>query len=410
MLDVDKWQEIVETLRRNKLRTALTGFSVAWGIFMLIVLLGSGQGLSNGIEYQFRDDAINSLWIYGGQTSSPYKGLQPGRPIQFTNHDHDEIERSIDDVEHISSRFYLRGSTTVTYGRETGTFDVRSVHPGHLHVENTLVKHGRFINELDIREHRKSAAIGRLVEEALFGDESALGRNIEVNGIAFRVVGVFEDTGGQSEMEKIYLPISTAQRAFAGGNRVHQMMLTNGDATLARSAEMADEIRNTLAVRHSFDPDDRRALFIRNNNEQFARFKNLMGNIRLFVWFIGMGTILAGVVGVSNIMMIAVRERTKEFGVRKALGATPWSIVSLILQESVLITAVSGYVGLVLGVATLEIVGDRLGAAGMFRNPEVDLPTAIRATLLLVVAGTCAGLLPALRAARIRPIEALRDE
>jgi putative ABC transport system permease protein len=410
MLDLDKWQEIFETVRKNKLRTLLTGFSVAWGIFMLIVLLGSGQGLRNGIAYQFRDDAINSLWIYPGQTSVPYRGLQPGRSVQFTNEDHDELSGAINGVEHSTSRFYISGSVNVRRGRETGAFSVRCVHPGHRYVENTILTEGRFINERDVDEYRKSAVIGTRVKAALFGEADAIGEYIEVNGVAFRVVGVFTDEGGEGEQEQVYLPISTAQRAFGGANRVAQIMLTTEDANLERSQAMVGEVTKRLARRHAFAPDDPRAVFINNNTENFQRFVQLMAGIRAFIWVIGLGTILAGVVGVSNIMMITVRERTKEIGVRKALGATPGSIIGLILQESIFITAVAGYVGLVLGVFTLELVAANIQGADFFRNPEVNLPVAIWATVVLVVAGTLAGLVPARRAAAIRPIEALRDE
>jgi putative ABC transport system permease protein len=409
MFDLDKWQEILDTISKNKLRTLLTGFSVAWGIFMLIVLLGSGEGLSNGIRYQFRDDAINSIWVRPGQTSKPYKGLAPGRRIQFTNQDHSDVKEQVDGVEFITSRYYVR-QPMVTYGNEASAFNIRCVHPDHRYLENTIVKDGRFINEFDVREYRKVAAIGVLVEKTLFKGESSIGKYIEINGIPFKVVGTFEDVGSEREMEWIYLPISTGQRTYGGANNIAQFMLTTGTATVDESEQMVDDIRHRLATQHKFAEDDRRAVFLFNSNEEFQQFTSLMGGIRLFVWVIGIGTILAGVVGVSNIMMITVRERTKEIGIRKALGATPWSIVSLILHESIFITSVAGYIGLVLGVATLELAGARLPDSGFFRNPNVNLQVAIYATLLLVLAGTIAGLFPARRAARVRPIEALRDE
>jgi putative ABC transport system permease protein len=410
VFDVDAWQEILETLRKNKLRSFLTGFSVAWGIFMLILLLGSGQGLRHGVEYQFRDDAVNSVWISSGQTSVPWKGLQPGRTVQFRNGDYDEIRRGVDGVEYMSGRFWIRGNLTVAYRGEFGSYDVRCVHPDHRFLEKTIVTRGRFLNELDVRHFRKVAVIGRLVASDLFKQGEGLGEYLEINGIAFQVVGVFEDEGGENEMQKIYIPISTAQRTFNGADRLGQMMLTTGGATLEQSDRMAQEIRDRLAKRHDFKPDDPRAVFVRNNFEGFQRILGVMNGIRLFVWVIGIGTIFAGVVGVSNIMMIAVRERTKEIGVRKALGATPGSIVGMILQESIFITGVAGYAGLVLGVATLELASGALTSVEMFRRPEVDLGIAIAATLLLVAAGAIAGFVPARRAAAIRPIEALRDE
>ena len=296
------------------------------------------------------------------------------------------------------------------YKSRSGRFSIRSVHPGHLYVENTIITKGRFINDFDIDDGRKVVVIGNLIEDELFRGEDSIGKYVKVAGIAFKVVGVFDDEGGEGERRRIYLPITTAQRTFNGSNRVHQYMLTTGEATLEETEAMSADITRRMAQRHNFDPDDSRALFVNNNNQRFARFSNLMSGIRIFVWVIGIGTILAGVVGVSNIMMIVVKERTKEIGVRKALGATPWSIVSLILQESVFITAVAGYVGLVLGVFTLEFASGKLPEDSLFRRPEVDLQVAIYATGLLVLAGTLAGLFPAKRAANIRPIEALRDQ
>jgi putative ABC transport system permease protein len=410
MFDRDKWREILDTVRANKLRTFLTGFSVAWGILMLIVLLGSGQGLAQGIQYQFRDDATNSIWAWAGQTSKPYQGLPPGRQVQMTNRDYDATRGDVEGVEHITGRFFIRGTTRVVYKNETATFDIRAVHPDHQFLEKTIMTTGRFLNEQDIAEYRKVAVIGATVRDQLFKQEDPIGKYIKVNGVAFQVVGMFTDEGPASEVEKIYLPISTAQRAFNGGERLGQIMFTTGELPVDTTKDMAEEFKEELAERHDFDPTDERAVFVRNANEFFARFTALMSGIRAFVWVIGIGTLLAGVVGVSNIMMIAVKERTREIGVRKALGATPFSIMSLILQESVLITGVAGYVGLVLGVALLEVLSGGLQGNDFFRDPHVDLGVALGATALLIVAGTVAGFFPARRAAAVRPIEALREE
>jgi putative ABC transport system permease protein len=410
MFHIDIWQEILDTVRKNKLRTALTGFSVAWGILMLVVLLGSGQGLAHGVEYGFRDDATNSIWMRSGQTSMPHRGMRPGRTVQFTNEDHAMIQSGIQGVDHITSRFFIRGNLTVAYGKETSSYNVRSVHPDHQFLEKTIVTEGRFINELDLREFRKVAVIGARVKQQLFKDAAAIGEYIEVNAIPFRVVGVFTDEGSEGELEVIYLPITTAQRTFNGANRVAMIMMTVGDASVDESKAIADQLRLRIAERHDFDPEDQRAVSISNAVVDFQRFVNLMGGIRLFIWIIGVGTLLAGVVGVSNIMMIAVKERTKEIGIRKALGATPWSVMRLVLQEAVLVTAVAGYFGLVGGVAVLETMARVIQGSEMFRNPEVDLRVAVSATILLVVAGAAAGFLPARRAAAVRPVEALRDE
>ncbi len=411
MIDRDTWGEIVEIASRNKLRTALTGFAVAWGIFMLVVLLGSGNGLAHGIEHQFRDDAINSIWVSSGRTSMPYKGLQPGRQVRMTNDDYDEVITRVPGVEHASARFWIFGNQQVTYRGETGSFTIRAVHPGHRILERTKVIEGRFLNELDLAEYRKVAVIGTVVEDSLFGEASGVGKEIAINKISFLVVGVFDDDGSEREKELIYLPISTAQRTFNGQNRVSQILYTTGDASLAASRAMAGETREILAVNHTFDPEDMRALFVNNNVENFQRFVAMMSAIRGFVWVVGVGTLIAGVVGVSNIMLVAVRERTREIGVRKALGATPGSIVRLVLAESVSITAVAGYLGLIAGVGVLEGMSALLPEeSSFFRNPEVDLGVAVSATVLLILAGALAGFFPARRAAAIRPVEALRDE
>ena len=410
MMSFDAWQEIFDTVKHNKLRTFLTGFAVAWGIFMLVVLLGSGRGLEHGVDYQFRDDAINSIWVSSGQTSVAYKGLQPGRDVRFDNQDYDEVRTRVQGVEYSSARYWIFGNQQVNYKNENGSYTIRAVHPGHQVLEKTKVIQGRYLNEFDLRQFRKSAVLGTLVAAALFHDENPIGREIRIGGISFKVVGVFDDEGSEREREFIYLPISTAQRTFNGANRVNQILYTTGDASLAKSEEMAGATRRILSVNHTFDPEDQRAIYVNNNVENYQKIVALTSAIRLFVWVVGIGTLLAGVVGVSNIMLVAVRERTREIGIRKALGATPGSIVGLVLQESVLITTVAGYAGLVLGVLVLEGLARAIPDAAFFRNPQVDLRVALSATLLLIVAGTVAGFFPARRAAAIRPIEALRDE
>jgi len=410
VLRLDDWQEVFETLTRNRLRTALTALSVAWGIFMLVLLLGAGQGLENNVAYQFRDDAINSLWVHRGKTSVPYEGRGVGRHIRFTNTDFDLIRDTIPGVEHITGRFYLWGEFTISHGDQAGAFDVRSCHPGHRYLENTLITRGRFLNELDIRDKRKVAVIGEPVAEFLFQGADPLGEYIVVNGVQFKVVGAFEDTGGEGEMRKVYLPISTAQAAFNGGRQVHQIMFTVGDMSAEKSLATTARVTSLLAARHHFDPDDPSAIRVRNNLESFQEVQQIFFFLRTFIWIVGVGTVMAGIVGVSNIMLISVRERTREIGLRKALGATPRSIVSLILRESVLLTSVSGYMGLVAGVALLEIVRTFVPENDYIRDPQVHMGTAVAATLLLTLAGALAGWFPARRAARINPISALRDE
>jgi len=411
MFDIDKWQEIFSTISKNKLRTILTGFSVAWGIFMLIILLGSGTGLQNGVENQFADDAVNSIWLYASQTSMPYKGYNAGRQIKFDNEDYTRTKHSVKQADHITGRFYVSSANTISYKNNYGTYDLRAVHPGHQYLENTIITEGRFINELDIKGYNKIAVIGNLVKKDLFKNgEDPIGKYIKIGNISFKVVGVFKDKGGEGEMRIIYMPITTAQRVFNGGNRINQLMFTVGDASLEESRKIEEQVRADFAKAHHFDPNDKRAIRINNDLEGYMRVQNLFTGIRVFIWIVGIGTIIAGIVGVSNIMMIVVKERTKEIGIRKAMGATPLSIVGLILLESVVITSFAGYIGLVLGVGLLEVMKANMPPSDFFMNPEANIYIALTAMALLIFTGALAGFIPARKAAAIKPIEALRDE
>ncbi len=410
MFDLDKWQEIFETINKNKLRTFLTGFSVAWGIFMLVILLGSGYGLENGVRKDFEGDAENTIWVNQGITSMAHEGYKPGRFIRFTNKDYEEISK-VEGVEFISSRFRIWRNNTLSYGKEYGSFDIFACLPDYAEVETVEVKNGRFLNNIDVDKNRKVTSIGRIVAESLFKNgEDPIGKYIRVSGVPFQVVGVYEDPGGDRDMSRIYIPVSTAQMVFNGGNYVNNISMTTGDASVERSQEMVTEIRDKMSRRHHFAPEDQRAVHIWNNVENFQQFMTLFASIRFFIWIIGIGTIIAGIVGVSNIMMIVVKERTREIGIRKSMGATPGSIIGLVLQESVLITAFAGYIGLVLGVVLLEFIGKILPDIDYFANPEININVALGATAILVFAGALAGFVPARRAASIRPVEALKEE
>ncbi|MEO8147368.1 MAG: ABC transporter permease [Bacteroidia bacterium] len=409
MFDLDKWQEILHTISKNKLRTFLTALSVAWGIFILIILLGSGQGLRNGAQYQFMGDAINSIWINGGTTSLPYKGLQPGRDIELTNEDYDWIREKINGIDRITGTSQGRQSRVLTYGKEHAGFMVRSCYADHRFLENVKMISGRFINDVDVAQCRKVCAIGIPVREALFKKEDPIGKFIAADGISYKVVGVFYDQG-RGDLDRIYIPVSTAQRAYNGQNKLGVIWFSTGNASLAKSFQMVDDVKKLLANRHNFDINDPKAISIRNNNEDYVRIMSMLDGIKLFVIIIGIGTLFAGIVGVSNIMMIVVKERTKEIGIRKALGATPGSIISLIVQESIFITSIAGFVGLFSGVALIALAQKFMPPSDFFRNPDVDISIALYATLLLVVAGALAGFFPALSAARVEPVEALRDE
>jgi putative ABC transport system permease protein len=409
MFNREVWSEIFSTIRANKLRTFLTAFSVAWGIFMLIILLGSGQGLRNGAENQFQSDAVNSIWINGGTTSKSYAGFQPGRDIQLRNEDYAFIRRQNPTVNHITNSYDGRSIRSLTYKNKNGAFTTRSCMPDHDYMENCTMVSGRFINDKDISGYRKVCVMGKPVQDALFEKEEPVGKYINVDGVPFKVIGTFTDPG-RGDNERIYIPVSTAQRAFNGQDKLSVIWLSTGSVGVDESELMAKNIRQLLAKKYNFDPKDEEAVNVWNNSVEYVRIMDMLSNIRIFIWVIGIGTLIAGIVGVSNIMMIAVKERTKEIGVRKAIGATPGSIISMILQESVLITAVAGYIGLMGGIGVLELARKFMPPSDFFRNPEVNLNVALSAVFLLIIAGAFAGLIPAMRAAKVEPIEALRDE
>lgn len=410
MFDTDKWNEIFSTISKNKMRTFLTGFSVAWGIFMLIILLGSGNGLENGVKKEFASSATNTIWIWSGQTSLPYKGMKPGRNIQMKTDDYFQLRRTVNGIDMGSPRSNIWGNNILTYKKQNGTFNIRTVYPDYQHIEKLDILQGRFVNEADIEQYRKVTVISTQVLDALFKGEDPIGKYITVNGVAFKVVGVFKDDDGRDDnMRMIYLPMTTAQRVYAGDDRIQTIAVTVGNASAEQSKQIETAIKEKLATIHKFDVNDPRAIGSWNSLEQFTRFNKLFSGIRLFIWVIGFGTIIAGIVGVSNIMIIVVKDRTKEIGIRKAMGATPWSIISLVLQEAILITSFAGYIGLVLGVILLETIGSKI-ESNFFSQPHVDLKVAIYALILLVASGALAGFIPARKAAAIKPIEALRDE
>jgi putative ABC transport system permease protein len=393
---------------------------VAWGIFMLMILLGSGNGLSNGVSENFMSDAINGMWLWSGETSKPYKGMKEERQIKFTNDDYKTL-KSLPGIEKTSGRYYI-GGNIFSYKNEYGNYTAITCHPDLQDVESIKIVKGRFINEIDIKKTRKSVVLGKDIYDALFKKEEAIGKYVKINNIPFKVVGICKESGG-TKHRNAYLPVSTGQKVFNGSNRIHSFALTINATSLKESQAIETQVRETLARKHRFDATDKSALGSYNKLEDVLQTMKIFQAINIFIWIIGIGTLIAGVVGVSNIMLIIVKERTKEIGIRKAIGASPGSVIGLIMLESVLITTVAGYIGLVLGAGLMEgvnfIVEQQYAASAatnggqgdtFFRNPTVDLNIAMLATLMLVIAGTFAGYIPAKRAAKIKPIEALRDE
>jgi putative ABC transport system permease protein len=415
MFDLDKWQEIFSTIQKNKLRTLATAFSVFWGILMLVLLLGAGQGLQNGVERSMLLDATNSIWFFTWRTSLPFKGMPAGRSLQFTEEDLISIEENIDGIDIISPENMLYGDFNVKRGNKNAPFGIFGAEEDYFDIKVTQ-KYiaGRKLNRIDDIQARKICVIGDRVAEVLFEpDEDPIGKYINIKDVFFKIAGIYRFEGYSiSQSERIYMPFSTFQRTFNTKRSVTLFAVTTEEGVIGKDLEK--RIIKLLAQRHLVHPDDNQAFWTHNQEDQHRSVLNLFLGIKSFVWFVGLGTLIAGIVGISNIMIIVVKERTREIGIRKALGATPWSIVSLILQESIMITAVAGYAGLVVGVGFLEALNYFMEMTGAnieyFNRPEIDFTTVISATLVLIIAGAVAGFFPALQASMVRPVEALRNE
>jgi putative ABC transport system permease protein len=414
MFNIERWQEIFEAIAKNKLRTFLTGVSVASGIFILVILLGVGKGLQNGIEKQFERDAAGIIEVWSGATTKAYKGLNPGRQIQFRNSDYDITVQKYGDQLDKNVSTYNAWNVNVVYGKESGNYQYRGVNPDYLAIENANIKQGRYINSNDLVNNEKVAVIGEKVKLDLFKEKNPIGELITVSNINFKVVGVFTDPGGEREERRVILPLSTAQKVYGLGDKINNLFYTlkkkdTYEEALAEADKFTTDLGHVLRSKNEIAPDDEGAIGIHNSIVEAKKFYDLNLYIRLFFWWVGICTIIAGVVGVSNIMMIIVKERTKEIGIRKALGASPVSIIVMILQESIFITTISGFMGLLTGLALLELVGPH-AQSEYFVNPQVDFTVALSTLVVLVVAGALAGFVPAYNAAKIRPIVALRDE
>ena len=421
MFDRDRWQEIYSTLKSNRLRTFMTAFGVFWGIFMLIIMMGSGKGLENSVFDGFQDFATNSAFIWTRQTTIPYKGLPRGRFWMFNNEDMKALRQNVPEIDLLAPRLQPwsgNGENNVVRGLKTASYDIFGDYPDFFAIDPVVLLKGRVINDIDIIENRKVVVIGNRVRDELFNpDEDPIGQYIRIRGVYFQVVGVFEPKnknmsfGGDKE-KSIFIPFTSLQIAYNMGDEVHFFAVTGKNDIPVSVVEK--KCMQVIAERNKIAPEDEQAFGHFNLEEEFKKMKGLFTGISTLIWIVGIGTLFAGVVGVSNIMLIVVKERTKEIGIQRSIGATPWKVIGQILMESVVLTAISGMIGLVLGVVILEFINYQMVNSGaeaeMFKNPGVDFNIAVTALIVLIAAGLFAGFIPARKAVSIKPVEALRAE
>ncbi len=409
MFDRDLWAEIFNSIKKNKLRTFLTGFSVAWGIFILVLLLASVNGMKNGFVSEFNDDATNSIFIFPSVTTLPYAGFEAGRRITFTNDDLEYIQGNFSkDIEYITPRF--NRTVKAKYKKETGTYQVRAVLPDHKLIEKTIVTSGRYLNANDVNKKLKVVVIGKKIKEDLFADEDPLGKTLILNNSTFKIIGTYSDEGNDREERYLYIPVTTMQRLYSNTDKINLIVLTyNPKYNLTQAMAFSDMLEEVMKRRHRVDPEDQGAIRLNNYAEQFSDVNNFTMMLTAISVFVGLLILIAGIIGIGNILVFIIKERTKEIGIRKAIGAKPSQIINLVILESVFITTISGIGGMLFAMALVKLVGKGIQSPA-FSNPQVKLQTVIIATTILVVAGILAGLIPAIKAARVKPIEALNAD
>lgn len=415
LFDLDRLYEIWVTITHNKSRSFLTAFGVFWGMFMLVLMVGAGNALGKGISSQVEGFASNSCFFWTQNTTEPYKGFQKGRRWNMLNSDIAIIKERVPELQHVSPMLFGGSSDkNVVRGEKGGSYQVKGCYPEYDLIEKSKIAKGRFINDIDIAEQRKVCIIGERVAEVLFDHgENAIGELIKVNGIYFQVIGVAGKMSnvsiGGSNDESVILPFTTMQRAFNQGNIIHFLAATSQPGIKAKVVE--DKISETLRNIHQISPDDKEAVGSMNVEDQFTMFNNLFLGINSLIWIVGLGTLLFGAIGVSSIMLVTVRERTKEIGIRRALGATPNKIIGQILSESAVLTVIAGVAGIVLGVGVLSAAGIVLSQGDQFlKDPQISFLMAVGSLIILLIVGISAGFIPANRAMTIKPIDAIREE
>lgn len=418
IFDRDRWIEIWVTITRNKTRSLLTCFGVFWGILMLVILLGAGAGLKNAVLGETEGVATNSVFFFSDRTSIPYKGFNKGRSWNIRNRDIEAIRRDVEGVDQVAPMIFgASGDKNVVFGVNSGTYQVKGVTPAYFQIEVQDLLYGRLLNEIDERERRKVCTIGESVNDALFHGNDPCGKYIRVNGLYYQVVGVTKsrsqavNIGGRSD-ESVFIPFNTLQQSMHLGDIVYFFGVSIFPTE--DIGAIITHIKQILFAQNEIAPDDPQAVAVINIAEMFQTFNLLFTGIDVLIWIVGMGTLLAGIIGVSNIMMVTVKERTKEIGVRRALGAKPFDIISQVMSESLLLTAMAGLLGLSAGVFLLDFINRLLLAMPsdeiIIKDPSVNIQTAVIATVILLVCGLLAGLIPAWRAMQIKAIDALRDE
>ncbi len=402
------------SIRKHKLRTGLTALGVFWGIFMLVFLMGSGKGMENGVFSNFGDRATNALYVWAMNTRLPYAGLQAGRRVVLQEKDVEAIRINFkDEIRYVAPRMWVP-SPPITRNGMTQDFDVRGEGPDLLHIEPIKLAEGRFINKIDLEKRRKVLVIGKRVRELLFEeDEDPIGEYLTVAGGEYLIVGIFESgrTGEDSSEDEqtLIMPLTTAQLIRNQVGVIDWFVCTMHDDVKVSTVE--EKVVTLLKERHKVHPDDEEGIGNFNLEKEFEEVSGLFFGIRMIIWVVGIGSLLAGVIGVGNIMLIVVKERTKEIGIRKSMGATPGSIISMVLLESVFITTLAGYIGLLVSTGLIFILNQAVGEGGdFFANPEIDLSVGLGALIILVISGALTGLLPAMQAARVNPVVALKDE